>query len=65
MHCNQTEILRSMRADLSRSPVDNAYYALCCLTHTDREAAIERFNRTFEKSQTVPRIILVNKNGGE
>ncbi len=63
MHCKNTEIARSMRAALSRTPVDNAYYALCCLTQQDIEAAIEQFNRTFEKSQTAPKITLVKKNG--
>ncbi len=60
-----TEIARSMRAALNRTPIENAYYALCCIRTEEIEAVFERFNRTFEDSQTASKLVVIKTKGGE
>lgn len=56
-----TENMRRMRAAEKRSPVENAYLALCSLSQDDRVEAVNRFNNTYNLVNSVPTLSFVRQ----
>lgn len=57
------DLIRRLRVEETRSPVDAAFYAPACLDAEQRAAVAERFNKTF--GQCTPPLTIAFKEPSE